>query len=130
MLKDYRVTISFGDGNPKTVNIKAKNGYAAKEKALESFAGARQVHVLGLTSNTPKEKPVSVQPNLMYGDEFDLLRKKLRPKVIPIHLENSSVNPLVLEAVRLRKEGLSQQKVATALGITRGTVRRLLNTEY
>lgn len=129
MLKEYRVTISFGDGNPKTTTIKAKSGYDARVRVLDTFAGARQIHVLGLVSNLPKEQKPPVQPQLVYGEEVipSAPKPKSKPKVIPVYLENNEINPIVLEAVRLRKEGLSQVKIAKTLGISRETVRRFLN---
>lgn len=123
-MKEYRVTVSFGDGNPKAVTIEAESGYAAHVKAFNSFAGARQVHVLGLVSNSTAGVQASSKPVLMYGKDYV---KANKPKIIPIYLENNEVNPIVLQAIELRKKGVTQEKIAKTLGISRGTVRRLLN---
>lgn len=124
-MKQYRVTVSFGDGNPKTEVIEAENGYNARMKAFNSFAGARHVHVLGLVSDTPKVR--QEPPALVYGKEVLPSVDEPKSRYIPIRLKNNEVNPIVLEAIRLRREGLTQEKIAKTLGISRGAVRRLIN---
>jgi hypothetical protein len=124
-MNEYRVTVSFGDGNPKKATIKAKNGLAAQEAAFKQFAGARYVHVLGLVSNEPK-KPEPLPPsNLVYGYQMSPGWKK-RSQIIPLRLANNQVNPLLIEAMQLKEAGLSQTRIADSLGISRGVLRRLL----
>lgn len=125
-MNEYRVTVSFGDGNPTTTTIKAKSGADAQDIAFKQHPAARVVHVLGFVSNQQTQSNPCLVVDKVYGCDFMRLPSK-KQKLIPVFLDNNEINPILIEAVKLKKDGLSQQQIANTLGISRGVVRRLLN---
>lgn len=125
-MNEYRVTISFGDGNPTTTTIKAKSGSEAQDVAFRIHPAARTVHVLGFVSTPPKE----TRPCLFDSKNRGPTRPPVSPrkrKLIPVLLNTEKVNPLLVKAAKMRNEGQTQQHIADTLGVSRGVVRRLLN---
>jgi hypothetical protein len=47
--KNYRVCVSFGDGQPVTIEVTAKSGHEAISLAHSLHPGSRNVHLLGTT---------------------------------------------------------------------------------
>lgn len=121
-MNKYSITVSFGDGNPKTTTIEAANGYEARVKAFDSHPGARNVHVLGLSSFVPRK----LEPYALLYAKDVVETKEKKKKIVQVRLEDNQLNPLVFEVIKLRQEGMSQQKIADKLGISRNAVRRLL----
>ena len=56
-MKEFRVIVSFGDGNPKKTTIKAKSGIDAHDLALKEYGGARSITILGLASPDQSVSP-------------------------------------------------------------------------
>jgi hypothetical protein len=122
----YRITVSFGDGNPHKTTIEAKNGLDAHERARKAYVTARTVHVLGFVSQEQESKEASTS-SLVYGcDMFPQAKKVPRPACRPLASFARGTDPLLIEVVRLRHEGVSQARIAKTLGVSRSFVRRRL----
>jgi len=126
MEKTYSIVIQFGDGNPITSSIRAKNGCDAQDKALALHPGARSIHITGVL----KEHPAP--------------RKRVQPKAAPKKSEThplftdvsheevqelikSSKEQMLDQCQELQQQGLSHRAIARKLNISQSTVQRWLS---
>jgi hypothetical protein len=56
--KNYRVCVSFGDGQPVTIEVTAKSGHEAISLAHSLHPGSRNVHLLGTTDVNEEPAPI------------------------------------------------------------------------
>lgn len=122
---DYRFVIGYGDGNPKEVIVKAKNGRIANELAIRSFPGARSVHFKGLLHSQKKVNNQVVKitchkPQVFIGG----LQSKLRP-VEPLNIRKQKR----ITALELAKEGKTSGQISKLIDIPPSTVRRWIKNE-
>jgi DNA-binding transcriptional regulator YiaG len=129
MIKIYNVRISYGNGNPIESTIEAKNGQQAQDLAMKLNPGARSVYVLGIDSvKEEPPPPIPVQrPDLVVAAKED--------KVHPLFSDATTgqVKRLLSQAelhkhrqvenvLKMKRQGLSHQKIARELGIGKTTV--------
>lgn len=124
-MKDYRIVVSYGDGNPKHAVVKAKNGIEAHDQGFKEFPGARSIRVVGSISDGPPPPPPE-KPHLFFGSDLTPKPAAHRtPRVLrkAAHGPISNRETVIAEAIRLRHAGLSYEKIGNELGVYRSTVR-------
>jgi hypothetical protein len=108
--KNYRVCVSFGDGQPVTTEVTAKSGHEAISLAHSLHPGSRNVHLLGTTD-------VRVE------------------QIHPLFVETVSEEPAPIDdvkdqqislCVQMRSEGKTHAEIAGFLDVGKTTVGRWL----
>jgi hypothetical protein len=129
MIKVYSVRISFGNGAPVEATVEAKNGQQAQDLAMKKNPGARSVYVLGVES--VKEEP----PPPIPVQRPDLVVEPPEEKIHPLFTDvtTGQVKRLLSQAelhkhrqvesvLKMRRQGLSHQKIAREVGVGKTTV--------
>jgi DNA-binding NarL/FixJ family response regulator len=126
-MNKYRITVSFGDGNPKNTTIKAKNGWAAQQEAIKLYPSARNVHVLGLVSSRKPDQKQNNRSHLIFGcDLIDTPENKRT--LITCTGPYSEIRAREDKAKKMLGDGHSRVEIAKALGVSHTTVRRYLKS--
>lgn len=125
MEKTYSILIQFGDGNPVSSTVKAKDGCHAQDLALAANPGARSIRITGVLKVHPSPPVIK-----------KLVKKKVDSPQLFTDISAQEVQTIVqqaqeeqlLECQRLRAQGISYRGIAKQLQIGSTTVRRWLNT--
>lgn len=125
MEKTYSILIQFGDGNPVSSTIRAKDGCHAQDQALALYPGARSIRITGVVQvhypPVPKKKAVAKKP------EPVSLFTDISPQEVDRIVRNAHDEQLS-QCQQLRAKGVSYRGIAKQLQIGSTTVRRWLNT--
>lgn len=109
-MKSYRALISYGNGKPLSVVIKAANGAAAQDLGFKQYPGARAVYVSAAIPSTTDEVVEEKEENTV-------------PIPEPHPLFGNSKQDKIIYALQLRRSGLSYSKIAEVLEVGKTTVR-------
>jgi len=125
MEKTYSILIQFGDGNPVSSTIRAKDGCDAQDRALALHPGARSIRITGV---------IEVHPSPVIKRK--VVKKEPRPHPLFTDVSVEQVENIVrtvqeeqlLQCQQLRARGISYRGIAKQLQIGQTTVRRWLTT--
>lgn len=106
-MKSYRALVSYGNGKPLSVVIKAANGAAAQDEGFKKYPGARAVYVSAAIPSSTAE----------------VVAEKTVPIPEPHPLFGNSKQDKIIYALQLRRSGLSYSKIAEVLEVGKTTVR-------
>lgn len=125
----YKVRICFGDGKPLETDIKAKSGIKALDEANKTYPGARNVHVLSVKQDKPKQQPkielTSVKPAAPVVDEsIHPLFTDVTYDDVKRYINRDKLHrmKLIQSAIELKKKGLTHRRIAASLGVGLTTV--------
>ena len=122
MEKTYSILIQFGDGNPLSSSIRAKNGCDAQDKALALYPGARSVRITGVLKEHPAPRKRIVPKKPVVHPLFtDVSHEEVQ------QLVRSSKDQLLNQCEALSLQGLSYRAIAKQLNISQSTVQRWLS---
>jgi len=125
MEKTYSILIQFGDGNPISSTIRAKDGCHAQDQALALYPGARSVRITGVvqTHYPPVLKKKAVVKRPEPAPLFtDVTHQEVERIVRTVHEEQ------LFQCQQLRAKGVSYRGIAKQLQIGPTTVRRWLKS--
>lgn len=126
-MNEYRVIVSFGDGNPKNTIIKAKSGYAAQEEAAKLNPAARSIHVLGFATQQKEQCNQNNHSHLIFGCELTNTPAK-QLTCITFTGPHSEVRAREDKAKMMYGDGHTRTEIAKALGVSLTTIRRYLKS--
>ena len=122
MEKTYSVLLQFGDGNPVTSKVRAKNGIEAQDKAFLTYPCARSVHITGVLEihrpPIPVRKPALPKEPSLFTD--------ITPAEVRDYVSRSPAAERLTACQQLRSQGLSYRTIAKQLGMGETTVRTWL----
>jgi len=122
MEKTYSILIQFGDGNPVTSSIRAKDGCDAQDKALALHPGARSIRITGVLKEHPAPRKRIAPKKPVVDPLFTDVSHEQVQQII-----RSSKDQLLDQCQALSLQGVSYRSIAKQLNISQSTVQRWLS---